>query len=389
MEDSRKWGLYTYEQDWLCDEFDDVKQLNENVSLARTWLMQMGTAAAKHGLTIQYCMSHCRHILQSVELPAVTQARASADYWQAASNQWRAIGTTAMFAWALGVAPSKDNFWSTQNKEGQALNPSYNKTRKDGEPYNRIQSAVSTLSRGPVTPSDQNGKSDVPLIMRSCMKDGRLLQLARPAFAFDEQFVHTALRKGPLENQARVNQTGSDSDEPTQEVWSGYTEVAGAHNFVVFAAQLTSTVTVTPDMLHHAIHGYDGHHNDSHSNFIVFEANSTMKIVNFSATEPLVISPKSTDGTPDSPWDFSYYSIAPVLANGWTLLGEQDKWVSLSAARFMDVTTLASGLIIKIHGSPGEVVNVAYVPPGATTPSTKSCTVGQDSSCVVKALPPH
>jgi hypothetical protein len=53
MESSRKWGLYTYEQDWLDREFDDVKQLTTNASLARTWLMQMGTAAAKHGLTIQ------------------------------------------------------------------------------------------------------------------------------------------------------------------------------------------------------------------------------------------------------------------------------------------------------------------------------------------------
>jgi hypothetical protein len=173
-------------------------------------------------------------------------------------------------------------------------------------------------------------------------------------------------------------------------VWSGFTEVAGAHNFVVFAASLTDKVTVTPIMLHESIHGYD-HHNGSHGsiNYIMFEANSTSKIMNFSDSEPLVLSPKSTDGSPDSPWDFSYYSIAPVLGNGWTLLGEQDKWVSLSAARFMDVTTLASGLIIKVHGSPGEVVNVAFVPPGATAPLTKSCTVGQDSSCVIKALPTH
>jgi hypothetical protein len=206
MESSRKWGLYTYEQDWLDREFDGLKQLTENATLGRTWLMQMGTAAAKHSLTIQYCMSHCRHMLQSVELPAVTQARASGDYHQGDSNQWRQLGTTAMFAWALGVAPSKDNFWSTWNQEGAKLNPKYK--GRDGEPYSRIQSAVITLSRGPVAPSDQNGKSDVQLIMRSCMKDGRLLQLDRPAFALDQQFVHTALRKGPLEHVPRVNETG-------------------------------------------------------------------------------------------------------------------------------------------------------------------------------------
>ena len=44
------------------------------------------------------------------------------------------------------------------------------------EPYNRLQAAVSTISAGPVAPSDMIGASNVPLIMMSCMKDGRLLQ---------------------------------------------------------------------------------------------------------------------------------------------------------------------------------------------------------------------
>jgi hypothetical protein len=285
-----------------------------------------------------------------------------------------------MFAWALGVAPSKDNFWSTQNQEGNFYKG------RNGEPYNRIQSAVSSLSRGPVAPSDQNGKSDVALIMRSCMRDGRLLQLARPAFVLDEQIVHTALRKGPLEGVPRLNPPGPDAEEPTQEAWSGYTEVAGAKNFVVFAAQLTSTVTVTPSMLHQAIDGMGGTQKNWPTQYILFETNSTSKIRNFSVANPLVISPKATDGTRDSPWDFSFYSIAPVLGNGWTLLGEQDKWVSLSATRFTDVTTLPAGLVIKIHGAPGEIVNIGVVPPGAAAPMTKSCTVDQGSSCVIKAL---
>lgn len=42
--------------------------------------MQMGRAAETNGQTIQYCMSHVRHILQAVEIPAVTNARASGDY---------------------------------------------------------------------------------------------------------------------------------------------------------------------------------------------------------------------------------------------------------------------------------------------------------------------
>lgn len=101
-----------YEQDWLYTSYDQLQHLNLNSSAARTWLLQMGEAAARHQLTIQYCMSYPRHVLQSVELPAVTNVRASADY-HPGNEQWRPLGHTSIFAWAVGLAPSKDSFWST------------------------------------------------------------------------------------------------------------------------------------------------------------------------------------------------------------------------------------------------------------------------------------
>ena len=41
-------------QDWLYNEFNDVPLLTQNISMARTWLLQMGSAAEKNNLTIQY-----------------------------------------------------------------------------------------------------------------------------------------------------------------------------------------------------------------------------------------------------------------------------------------------------------------------------------------------
>lgn len=60
-------------------------------------------------------------------------------------------------------------------------------------------------------------------------------------------------------------------------------------------------------------------------------------------------------------WDFQVWAIAPVLANsgsasGWTLLGEQSKWVPVSAARFSELG----------YGTCGVVVVVVVV--GQTTP---------------------
>ena len=177
---SSKWGLFMYEQDWLDTEYDNVMYLNKNASAARTWLLQMGTAAARNDLTIQYCMSHCRHIMQSVEIPAVTNARASGDY-HPGGDQWKPIGTTGIFAWSVAIAPTKDNYWSTDKQPGAA----YSDYLTVSEPYNRLQAAVSTLSKGPVAPSDKIGASDAKLIMKSCAMDGKLLQGDKPAMTLD------------------------------------------------------------------------------------------------------------------------------------------------------------------------------------------------------------
>ena len=50
MQSSRKWGLTTYEQDWLDDEFDNFLPLTTSATLGRTWLIQMGNAAASNGI---------------------------------------------------------------------------------------------------------------------------------------------------------------------------------------------------------------------------------------------------------------------------------------------------------------------------------------------------
>ena len=136
--------------------------------------------------------------MQSVEIPAVTQARASGDY-EAGTNtlkfcfqmnflclfvciggdQWK-IGISSLFCHALDIAPSKDNYWSTLVQKGCP--------RGTKEPYNRLQAAVLTLSTGPVAPGDAVGASNPDLIMRSCNAEGRLLMPDRPATAINAQF---------------------------------------------------------------------------------------------------------------------------------------------------------------------------------------------------------
>lgn len=46
-----------YEQDWLDIAFNFMDALHSDINLGREWLLQMGRAADKNGISIQYCMS--------------------------------------------------------------------------------------------------------------------------------------------------------------------------------------------------------------------------------------------------------------------------------------------------------------------------------------------
>ena len=66
--------------DWMYNEFEGPNATLKSATRARSWLTQMGNAASKYGLGIQYCMSIGRFVLQSAEIDAVSNFRAGDDY---------------------------------------------------------------------------------------------------------------------------------------------------------------------------------------------------------------------------------------------------------------------------------------------------------------------
>ena len=198
---SRDWNLLVYEQDWLSTEYRGLKNLTTDLNLGRQWLMQMGNAARSQGLTIQYCMSWVRHLLQTVEIPAVTQVRVSGDY-QPNNSQWQ-IGDSTILADSLGIAAFKDNFHSVKVEAGCCNLPT---TENSPE----LESTIAALSKGPVGIGDEVGKSDTYIILPLCMSDGRLLKPTRPLKSLDSSFVQRAFGTGG----------------PSGHLYAAYTEVS-------------------------------------------------------------------------------------------------------------------------------------------------------------------
>jgi hypothetical protein len=296
-------GLFCYEQDWLDAEMDESRTLGESATAAGTWMRQMNDGCAQFNVTIQLCMSHVRHILQSVEMVAATQARASGDYIHpgpGGGHQWD-IGTTSILLHAVGLAPSKDSFWSRQEQQDSSYG------RYGYEPHSRLQSAVLSFSAGPVAVSDGVGSSDVGLILRSCDGNGRLLSPDKPATLSDASFTRRAF---PTLGQ------GADG-----QLWLTYSLVGGARYSYVLAPELHENYAITLGEL-----GYD----DARTELVAIRLSDVSlnssdsrwtqapPLIPVTADRPLDV--RSCDNR-----DFELILVAPRLPGGWFLLGELSK----------------------------------------------------------------
>jgi hypothetical protein len=246
-------------------------------------------------------------VLQSLEMPAVTQGRGSPDY-NVKSEQWR-IGDNALFLDAIALRPTKDCFRSNVSS---------------GEMFPRLQAAVSALSGGPVFPCDEVGTSDVALIMRTCNAAGELLQPTRAAAPIDASIL---AKSGVRQPAGMANASG--------ELWRADTWLdAGGLHFPQLLAADSGAYTL------HMAELLDPGEVAPAAGFVATEAAAAAaptarQARALTATQPLVL-PRTDKAS------FQLWSFSPRLAGGWALLGEvHTKWVPVSTTRFSDVAEVS------------------------------------------------
>ena len=317
-------------------------------------------------------------VLQSAEIPAVTQARASDDYHPGQTGFWPNakdpsgrtgcgfpycvyyVGTTSLMHWALDLKPSKDNYWSTP-KQGQG-GPYGNTTR---EPYNEMQGMISAYTTGPVAPSDRVGSSNASLIRMACTSGGRLLQPSRPATAIDACFAGPAFGNGPAAAVRNV-----------YPVFSSHTEVpssseGAALKFAhVYTIGLAAPFRLRPSMLPADL---DSAHPHGLTVWTGYGAGNATVLGHFG--ELLLPSCGYAD--------FGLYHVAPALPCGLVLLGETDKWVPVSAFRFAALDASADGATLSLRGEPREQVHISFAI--AAKVYTAHCAIGASGTASLVA----
>ena len=69
--------------------------------------------------------------------------------------------------------------------------------------------------------------------------------------------------------------------------------------------------------------------------------------------------------------DFGLWHIAPMLENGWFLLGELDKFVPVSQQRIISIATTNIEIQVELAGVPGEQVSISFWNPSSSASGGK------------------
>ena len=358
--------------DWLYNEVEGLAALTEDILLGRKWLLDMGHGAQLHDVHIQYpthphtlptlhsphdhrlmtatlssllcrryCLSYPRHLLQSIEVPAVVQARSSRDYEPGNTgwDNWR-VAESSLLLWALGLAPHKDTWWSTSVQPGNVYNNS--------EPDPALQAVIATLSTGPVMPGDAVGSINATLIRRSIRQDGLVMKPDRPAAYPDAVYVKKAW--GLLPVSAYVTSTYTRHG---QWVWPLLLEVAPAGGVGVGAG-----LTVREVLPWFARAGARA--GDRYLRVSAVRGEGWGEAVEVGWEDEV-----GWQGVGGGAGEWELTALAPVLrATGSNvsvaLMGDASKWVPMSAQRVREVRVDSDGVEATLLGSEGEWVDVWY-----------------------------
>lgn len=333
MQDAVRWGIETYEQDWLVSQYWGLGYLRQGIGRAAQQMEWLHGAAAGRGLTMQLCMAGPAHLLDALQRPAVTTIRTSIDYAAGLSKEsyWPQFHIVNLVAWAVGLLPFKDNFHAS-------------------EPHGRAEALISTLSAGMVGPGDRIGAADPDLLAATCRADGLLLKPDRPAAPLDGMFF----------DHQRPFWTATESRREGLGRWvylAGY-HLASAHPQRTAEDQLWPAIQYG-DVALEQMFVFPEQVRDWQVD-LEAELGCDRERVAYDwrhRTARLVRGRMEVEPFTDL-YDFGYLVLAPVLDNGLALIGEPAKFVTLADRRFSAVRVAGGAIAVELQGAPGEEVEL-------------------------------
>lgn len=346
-------GMATFTQDFMDFHSWNFPAWVRNETGNSAWMQGQADAALAAGVPIQYCMALPSDILQSVAFGAVTNARASGDYFAGSPYSAR-IAESSLLLSALGLRASKDNFWSSSHA-----------TDRGQEPSPHFQAAAALLGGGPVGFSDALFLADPAALWPTMMLNGTLLQASRPATITDMVGWGNAGSVRSAHCDLGVGAGSPRAYALLQDFEFNPKFFCNATSACSVPAQLAVRDLWPPPSTSAGLLAWP--YNSSACAAAGGPARACAFAVAaapaYAPPQGLVFAPLPPDRTP-----WAAYTVAPVLGNNFTLLGELGKLVALSPARVRALGVPqgapgAPGLAVTLAGAPGEVVRLAYARP--------------------------
>ena len=398
-------------------------------SASRVWA-GFATPWCEAGIPVQTCESKAGHLLESLKYGCITSQRDNIDdvpgnhgnpltpdgnaaYFL---HRWR-VGHGRLLMAALAQRPFFDNVWTTQwqNASTWAGNAEY---------YVELAWALSVLTAGAVGFGDFPGNSNRSLIMTGVRSDGVLLSPSLPSYYAD--FVYApAGSPASLPNfdprAARVFQAPSFPAASQAGAAAAAAAAAARGNYdlgyfsdprtpwappflTLLAVDVNSSVALlpgalTPDLTPAVVSARAGLPAGGVAGYVAvpwsrgFAATAAACAdgapaggcaAPFSPNQPLPL----FTGAPQSnnTHAFELWSLAPVYANGFALLGELEKVVRVAEARVPWVAPSGAQLLFQLLGAPGESVRVAVLCPPAAPGASGAARAGALGDGVVRLV---
>ena len=279
-------GVAAYEQDWLSA----YAHTDFNLTDPEAFLRNMAMAAAKKGLSLQYCMPTVRHFLQGSKYSNLTTIRTSPDRF--GRDRWDRFLYGSRLAGAMGLWPWCDVFMSSET----------------------ANLLLATLSAGSVGVGDPVGSVDIATLLHAVRKDGVIVKPDVPAVPTDQTLI----------NDARGLQAPM--------VAATYTDFDGLRAAYVMAYRRGSDLAVSfePGSL----------------------VNGRAFVYNYFAHAGTIVDSSDvfTESVAD---DYTYYIVTPIGESGIGLLGDTAHFVSLGKQRITSVVDNGV-LEVAIAFAPGE-----------------------------------
>jgi len=338
-------GMATFTQDFLDFHSWNFPGWATSAEGNFGWLKGQAEAALEAGLPVQYCMALPSDILASVAFNAVTNARASQDYW-AGSTTSAEISLQSLLLSSLGLRASKDNFWSGPERtdRGQETSPNF-------------QAVVALLGRGPVGFSDALFSAGPSALWPLMTLNGTLLQATRPATKVD--FLGWGNAGGVRGAHCDIGQ-GARGYVLLQDSEYNPTFWCNATSQCSLPAQLASKDLWPPPTSEISlVWQYNNSACEANGGPVAACAFILPSQPAYRPPPGLLFAPLSRDRTP-----WALYTVAPVLANNYTLLGELGKAVALSPTRVRALMPgTPNGLSVTLAGASLETLSLAFVRP--------------------------